>query len=152
MRGRLVEGRLQGYCEVFYADGSVFMGDFHMGSKVSGTFKFYDNSFYTGGFFNELFHGKGRFVYANGKIVEGNYCQGEPIEKAKIIYPNGDIYYGETKGLKKHGVGTLYFANHTKFMGNFIDGKIEGEGKFIEDGKVVEEGYWKNGKLISKDD
>lgn len=149
--GRLVDGKLSGYCEVTYTDGSIFKGEFCSGNKVYGTFSFHDGSLYIGPFLNDCFNGNGKFIYSNGKIVEGTFLQGQPCSKTKIIYPNGDIYYGETENYKKHGKGVIYFTNNTKFVGSFYEGKIEGEGRFYEDGQLVEQGYWKRGRLVLSD-
>lgn len=56
--------------------------------------------------------------------MEGTWNQGRIEGKAKIVYNNGDVYYGETLDLKKHGKGTLYFLNDTKFVGTFELGNI----------------------------
>lgn len=50
--GKMVDNKLHGYCEVTYIDTSVFKGDYCQGSKVSGTFKFFDGTSYIGSFSN----------------------------------------------------------------------------------------------------
>lgn len=78
-------------------------------------------------------------------------CQwnkGKPEGKVKIKYPTGDIYYGQVKDMQKHGRGHLFFSNGTKYIGEFNEGFITGQGAYYEDDVEVAEGHWKNGLLL----
>lgn len=46
---------------------------------------------------------------------------------ATILYPNGDVYYGETnEKLQKNGRGYLFLKNGDKYVGDFLNGSING--------------------------
>ena len=66
----------------------------------------------------------------------------------KIEYPSGDIYYGPMNNMKKHGKGHLFFANGNKYVGNFKEGKITGEGAYYSsDDELKGMGMWNDGVL-----
>lgn len=50
--------------------------------------------------------------------------------------------------MRKHGTGYLFFANGNKYIGEFVDGKIDGKGVYYEsNGEIKGEGIWKSGIL-----
>ena len=51
------------------------------------------------------------------------------LEKGKIIYPNGDIYEGEILFGMKHGFGKLIEIIGLNYIGNFMFDQKEGEGQ-----------------------
>ena len=59
-------------------------------------------------------------------------------DKKAIRLKDGSYYIGEVKGKLPHGKGKLVFANSDIFEGTFVDGRIEGEGKFRSGGNVYE--------------
>ncbi|CAD8125059.1 unnamed protein product [Paramecium sonneborni] len=59
-------------------------------------------------------------------------------------------YQGNIKDSKKNGSGTLYLSNNEIFQGNFINDKIEGEGRFQTIDKYIIRGVWKQQKLQQK--
>jgi hypothetical protein len=57
-------------------------------------------------------------------------------------------YVGEWKDGKKHGQGTLTWANGRKYVGEFKDGKYHGKGTFTyPDGTCLYVGEFKDGKM-----
>ena len=84
-------------------------------------------------------HGKGKFTYENGTVLEGEFKDGNFNGKGKIIYgngslnspyENGDVYEGEFKEFNKdnkpHGKGKFIYKNGTVYEGEFKDGKKHG--------------------------
>ncbi len=66
-------------------------------------------------------------------------------------YDNGDRYEGEfnNEGLR-HGYGTYYWADGSKFVGNWKNGKKQGNGEYYnERGVLTQKGYWIEDRLIS---
>ena len=49
---------------------------------------------------------------------------------------------------KKHGFGTLYWSDGSKFVGNWKNGKQNGKGVYYSTDGTKIEGEWVNGKKI----
>lgn len=82
-------------------------------------------------------------------------AKGNLLRKGKVVYPNGAIYDGEWMNQKHHGKGTLVDVNGDSHEGMFEDGVPNGFGKRVYafvmidrelvKGKRSYEGYWKDG-------
>ena len=58
---------------------------------------------------------------------------------------DGDKYVGEYRDGKKNGQGTYTFANGRKYVGEFKNGFSHGKGiQYYADGTVEKEGIWKD--------
>ena len=68
-------------------------------------------------------HGKGKCIYANGAIYEGEWKNNLKHGMGEMQYPNGRMYTGEWKNNLKHGKGTYVFENGEKYTGIFCQGK-----------------------------
>ena len=67
--------------------------------------------------------------------------------KIHTIYnSNGKLVYeGEMKNGLYHGQGTLYGVDGCKWEGQFVDGKLHGQGKsYYANGKIEYDGQWEN--------
>lgn len=49
--------------------------------------------------------------------------------------------------MRKHGEGFLFFKEGKKFLGQFLNGKINGYGKYYDGEIKVAEGFWIDGVL-----
>ena len=62
------------------------------------------------------------------------------------MYEDGQYYLGEFKNGLKHGKGKLFYKNgNIEYEGDFLEGKFEGEGKYIYENGDYYEGKFKNG-------
>ena len=85
--GIIVNGKFEGFGKYFYADGSVYVGEFKNNLKNGlGTFKFNDGRMYKGYWADDLMHGKGCMVNGDIKIY-GNW------ERNKIKQGRGCVVY-----------------------------------------------------------
>jgi hypothetical protein len=48
-------------------------------------------------------------------VIEADFVEGEIVGKATIKYPKGQIYYGDLKNFRRHGIGHLFFADGSKY-------------------------------------
>lgn len=111
----------------------------------------------TGKFTGTLKDGKkvgfGMYYLANGDILEGKFENDFLNGTGKITYINGDVYKGEIKDNLASGKGeTIYHkkynANPTH-TGEYLNGKPNGKGEYIEDNyieKITYKGNFKDGK------
>jgi len=40
------------------------------------------------------FNGEGSLIFPSGKIITGEWKEYNLVDKGKIEYPNGEVYYG----------------------------------------------------------
>lgn len=62
----------------------------------------------------------------------------------EIKYKNGDIYYGEVKGNKPNGIGTMSFANKDLYKGAWVKGVRTGMGEMRYATRDIYNGEWLN--------
>lgn len=59
-------------------------------------------------------------------------------------YANNDIYEGSWKKNLRHGMGTYLYANiETKFMGTWVDDRMQGPGQLVHERHRFH-GFWKS--------
>ena len=69
--------------------------------------------------------------------------------RKKIVFPDGNIYEGDTVHEVLDGEGEMTFKNGAIYTGGFRDSKEHGYGKLVK-GSNVYEGAWKAGKKHGK--
>ena len=68
-------------------------------------------------------------------------------EFKKIKYKNGEFYIGQVLDGNKKGEGTLYYKKgNIKYIGDFVNDKYQGKGKYIYENGEYYIGQWLNGK------
>ncbi|MBQ7226600.1 MAG: AAA family ATPase [Clostridia bacterium] len=112
-----------------YKDGGVYEGD--------------------GTLFTKKRHGKGKMVYANGDIYEGEWVDdvrsGQGTLTRKKYLSQNYCYTGEWKNDMQNGKGTLTEGNRI-YEGDFVNGKYEGKGRLTQKvGSYSYEGDFKGG-------
>lgn len=70
---------------------------------------------------------------SSGKPYNGFY---------KIKYSNGDVYYGETYGGRRHGYGVYYWTNGDYWYGEYRDGYRQGYGALFKTDRKIFYGKW----------
>jgi hypothetical protein len=188
--GEWENDKMHGYGKLVYPDGIIFQGKFENNQPVNGTYNLANEARYTGnvrdGFYDSdgvleaegkickgkwklgKMHGKGEVNYSGGKIISGNFENGE-MHTGKLITceynyngefrdlePNGtgvlkhidgSIISGKFHHGKINGFGTLRHVNGDLYEGDFEDGRKNGIGKMIyTDGRIYE-GSWINNKI-----
>ena len=67
------------------------------------------------------------------------------LKSENKIYENGEYYIGKILNEAPHGTGKLYYKNgNIKYEGEFVDGKKEGNGKYIYENGKYYSGQWLN--------
>ena len=95
------------------------------------------------GFNHKLKLNLGTLIYPLIQLLENYILNNEE----KIIYENGIYYIGQFENNRPNGKGKLYYNNgNILYEGDFINGKREGFGKYIDKNGDVYEGQWLNGK------
>ena len=79
---------------------------------------------YEGSFSQNLFEGKGRLTYKDGRQYEGDFRAGKKDGNGTMILPSGDKYIGQWQNDMKHGIGIWYSAkDKTKKQGQWANDK-----------------------------
>ncbi|CFX98351.1 MORN motif [Syntrophomonas zehnderi OL-4] len=66
-------------------------------------------------------NGKGKAIFRNGGIYEGDWVKGKQEGYGREYYPDGTLRYeGEYKNGLRHGTGTAYYKNGSiRHQGNW---------------------------------
>ena len=168
--GGFLNGLFFGKGSIKFKNGDEFKGEFYEGEMRKGTFIYgnEDNSeknyIYIGELNGEIRNGKGKMIYRNRDIYEGDWKHNKKhgkgilyFDKGKydgefykdyfdgegtLTYNNGNIYKGKWKKNKKNGKGTLTKLEY-EYKGDWKDDLKNGKGKLIT-GKYKYDGEWKN--------
>ena len=86
-------------------------------------------------------HGIGIKVWSGGSIKEGYWKDGEQHGRGRYIY-NGDYYIGEFKEGRWDGEGTYYYKNGDRYKGKWKDNLKYGKGTYYTKNGVKYVGQW----------
>lgn len=121
--GDIENGKANGYGKLYWSGGKdilIFEGYFE------------ENEITSGKYYTLIGMGTDNPIYA--LEYEGNYKNGLPNGRGKCIFANGDVYEGDFKDCKMNGYGTYYFKGtsevNSKYIGTFLNNKINGSGQF----------------------
>eukprot|EP01017_Pseudomicrothorax_dubius_P031323 TRINITY_DN3987_c0_g1_i3.p1 TRINITY_DN3987_c0_g1~~TRINITY_DN3987_c0_g1_i3.p1 ORF type:complete len:548 (+),score=118.30 TRINITY_DN3987_c0_g1_i3:61-1644(+) len=145
-QGETKDGLPNGRGRMVYPNGDIYIGEWRAGHKHGyGTLQDSNQELkYEGEWEGDVFNGQG--VWYNRKVVapegEFNHRDLNAAEAAALKYE------GEFSGGRKHGIGTLFFLNNDRFIGEFVKGKAEGKGTFHKNStQNIIIGEWRNGKI-----
>ncbi|XP_050384601.1 phosphatidylinositol 4-phosphate 5-kinase 9 [Argentina anserina] len=128
---------------------------------------------YAGALLGNIPEGKGKYLWSDGCIYEGEWRRGMRNGSGKISWPSGAVYEGEFSGGYMHGAGTYVgsdnlnykgrwrlnlkhglgyqvYPNGDIFEGSWIQGLPEGPGKYTWRHGNVYLGNMKAGKMSGK--
>lgn len=89
--------------------------------------------------------GKGKRVYPNGSVYEGDFTDGVQHGQGKMVYTDGNIYEGEWDRGAAHGRGRLVYPEGGYYEGEFQNNEPQGQGKLVYSDGNVYEGAWERG-------
>lgn len=84
--------------------------------------------------------------FHTGARAEGQWVNGKLNGKAKMRYPNGDVYEGEWIENEKCGFGSYTMCNgQQKYEGEFQKDIPHGKGRMMYENGDIYEGMFKEG-------
>ena len=169
-RGNFKAGKRDGYGVMSWPDGSIFKGVWKSDQRQRGEMILASGQQYRGGFVDDKLHDPNGLLLlsASGIVFQGDFNRGVCGQIGKLLYPNGDVYFGQHKLFGKDGVGKMvYFdggvyegtwesdrknqsgrmvyAGGDIFVGDFIDGKRAGRGRYYTHAdSTIYDGEWSN--------
>lgn len=139
----LITGVLQGPDDYWYK-GRSYGGKPHGDDGVEKT----REGTYTGQFHKGLWDGHGVLVMANGDVYSGFFSKGFKEGPGRLDFANGDCYMGHFKKDKfQDEEGYYHYADGTKYVGEFRDGKMHGSGVLHYPSGDVFEGMFENNEI-----
>ena len=119
--GRFSDGLLDGSGKIFFVNGSILEGEFCRG-VIS----------------------RGKLSYASGIIFNGTFENKNPREGV-MLYPNGEKFEGYVDFSRNYKKGTHFFADGTRYVGEFKEGLRHGRGiEYQSD--ITYDGHFENDK------
>ena len=172
--GNFSNGIIEGRGILYFADGNKYLGQWKENKRSGqGRLIFTSGDVYTGYFEDDAFSGYGELAYANGNLFRGDWSANKPNGRGILSYANGSHKAGLYKdGVCIHAediriedaniliskkdirdcthckchdeIGSFTYSDGSIYIGDFNDGKPEGEGKcdYASGDKYV--GGWKN--------
>ncbi|MEO1513617.1 MAG: caspase family protein [Bacteroidota bacterium] len=83
---------------------------------------------------------------SQAQCINGNCYSG----KGTYVYPSGARYVGDFRNGKIHGEGILYFSNGNKYVGQWVNQYREGQGRLVFASGEVYEGAFRRSKFSGR--
>jgi hypothetical protein len=152
--GEFKDNEFYGQGTFYYLGGTTYVGEWRGKRNGQGTHTTPSGEKYVGEFKDNNFHGYGTTYTSNGSIAsqgiwaENKFvssalvqqatvpvCQGSDASRWSYCfgtynYADGSKYIGEWKDGKKNGQGTLTITGGDKYVGEFKDDKLHGQGTY----------------------
>ena len=122
------------------------------GNCADGKGKYvYTNGFvYEGQFVDSLRDGLGILTEPNGNSYDGMWKADEMNGQGKYKWADGSSYSGEWKNGVRDGYGIFFFDNGDKYTGYFQNNQFHGKGKYTWADGSSQEGMFENGQMVNK--
>ena len=148
--GQFENNQKKGFGVEKYIDGSIYEGNFLNGEKNGqGKYTFPNGEYYEGNFQNDLYEGNGVYEWPEeGRRYQGQFHLGNMEGNGVSQYSDGSVYQGHYVGGVKQGEGSYTWNNGQKFVGNWLNNVLHGNGILMANGNKYEIIY-RFGKIIS---
>jgi hypothetical protein len=157
-RGEFERDELKGHGRFESTGGDVYEGEFDKSAFTGhGVLRRRDGSRYEGEFRHWQLEGPGAYTDPMGNVYAGTFLNGELVGKGKLTSKAGARYEGELSQWVPNGEGVMFLANGDVYRGRFAGGMFDGVGKMTyakprPDGRTVDEGVWRFGRLQGPED
>ena len=133
-----------------YSTGAVYTGQFVNGNREGkGKLVFPNNNVYEGQFSRNRINGEGMMTYSNGDRYVGSWFTDQPNGKGKYYFKSKERYEGDFKSGKFEGQGTMYYPDGAYYTGAWKNNRKNGSGKLVDSEGKVTNGTWALGKLVN---
>jgi hypothetical protein len=130
-----------------YVNGNIYRGSWEYDKKIGfGKMQFKEHPdfiSFEGEWDNDKFI-KGKVVYKNGEIYDGDFINEVKDGFGKLLYKKGQSYEGQWKNNKRDGEGTYIFESGSVYIGQWVGGERHGHGILNYNGGNIYQGNWAN--------
>ena len=135
----------------FDAGGKTPADRYEAFAAAYGTIRLSDNTLYNGGWSHGRFDGRGvHVINAEGERYEGEFRRGRRHGRGRYVYPNGDVLDCDWDDDVPDGAGSFTFATGGTVRGIWRNGVLrEGSGNFSTTSGAQSFGVWRDGSLVS---
>jgi hypothetical protein len=138
---------VNGFGTFKYANNSSYSGEFKQGKRHGKGIYYYANSNkYLGDWQNDLRVGEGKLSYANGDVYTGLFANDKMEGQGTMEFSTGDMFSGTWKNGKPDGRGIYFFRSGERYEGDFTEARFEGNGMLFYKNGCNYKGQWKAGK------
>ena len=155
--GQYKDGHRNGFGYFRYSDDFIYKGNYNNDKKVGGVCISPDVAkgeyfiAYVGGWSNDMYEGKGKLCYKDGRVYEGDFSQNKFNGRGNMKLKNGDRYEGDFRDNARSGHGKFRFVNGDVYEGNFRDNFFDGKGKYDWKSGDTFKGDFKRGQMMNGD-
>ncbi len=136
--------------QVLEFQNGVYCGDVIAGKPHGkGTFLYSDGRKYYGSWKNGEWHGYGVYIHSNERKYIAVFKNGKWPENVVMLEPDNEIYIGSIKDFNPSSTGTLYFENGGRHESQVKDGYHHFT-YLLSDGSGFSKTFDKNGMLIQQ--
>jgi len=159
---------------VLLSDDSVYVGQWKDGKRYGKGICYLSNGGLMEGYWSNGLHMRGRMIFPNGDVYEGEYFhmrkqgkgrfedfksevsyEGEWLNELKHGFGvekmnDGSTYEGYFEDDMKNGQGTFRWPAGEVYTGGFKDNKIHGRGKYVWNAEKWYDGEWFEGSMHGK--
>lgn len=94
--GNFMAGRREGFGKIIWQDGVTYTGKWRYDQRSEGEMLFATGMKFQGQFYKDRIHGMGRLFIPIGQLIfEGEFKHGICPSVGKILYPDGDVFFGQ---------------------------------------------------------
>ena len=131
-----------------FEEQKQYVGEYRGEGVGKGKRVYPNGSVYEGDFTDGVRHGQGKMVYLGGNVYDGEWKCGATHGHGKIVYADGGYYEGSFENDVPHGDGhgKLHYASSGYYEGELNRGVQHGQGKMVYADGNVYEGAWDNGR------
>jgi hypothetical protein len=92
-----------------------------------------NGNIYRGPFKDDKFSGQGLLLNSRDNLIyQGDFFEGRFQPVGKLLYPNGDVYFGQHKQFVRDGLGKLIQLDGTIYEGGWEQDRRSGKGRLID--------------------
>ena len=133
---------------ILLTDDSVYVGEWKDGQRYGKGVCYLSSGAVMEGYWSHGLHRKGRTVYFNGDLYEGEYHHGLKEGRGRFEDSTGEIaYIGEWKADGKHGYGEETMVDGSTYHGHFKQDMKSGHGVFKWPSGEMYEGEFQENKI-----
>ena len=130
-----------------WADNGITFTGYRVNGVIEGKGKaiYTDGSVYEGEWKNGKKNGNGIMEYSNGYKYDGEWKDDIREGKGTFTFPDGSIYEGEQSSNMLNGYGVKTFSNGDRYEGNWNSSTQNGQGTMLYSDGIKYEGNWLSG-------